>query len=321
MADNTGRYITYAELLAELAAASSPKVTKSGLTLSSKTVDPGGDIYNFVATGGGPAPLIGDVVEQAGFADVIIAILTTPDRLQIFKTGAENVIANGPANLLHSDEIPLARGNSIIDQKMEFIDQWTGQFFNKRTGVFEMQGSNAHMMHFNVPIIEITKLLINDTDIELFEGDDKDFEAFKGRTQPQDDRRNPKIRLNLNNDSIFSGVFTNRVFLKNTRSTIEGSFGFLEPDGNTPSLIKRATALLVFESINQPSATVGLTPSVGTLRRVKVDLHEKEFFEDRGINRGFQATDNKEVNNILAMYKRPILVATTFKTLRNINSE
>jgi len=318
--DNTGNYIEYADLLLELSIAGNPKVKKSSITLSSKTIDVSGDIYNFVVAGADPVPLVGDVISQAGFPDCIIEILASPDRLRIVKTGAENPIANGTANLLHSDDIPKATGNKLILEAMELIDRHTGRFFNKRTGVFKVEGNNSHMMHFDVPIIEITKLIINDTSTELLEGEDKDFEAFKGRAQPQDDRWNPKIKINIRTDSIFSGVFTNRVFLKDTRTEITGSFGFLEPDGSTPILVQKATKLIAFDLIAKLGSTKAAGTSAGTLRRVKVDLHEKEFFEDRGINRGFQATGNKEVNNILAIYKRPFLVSGSFKILRDIDN-
>jgi len=315
MADNTGRYVRYAEIMADLSAAGDSKVTTTDLTLSSKLVDSGGDIYEYTPTT--PLPAIGDVLTQAGSSDEIIAVLTAPDRIQIARTGAANPIVNGVAKLVQSTELSKASVEALIDTQMEFIDQWTGQFFNKRTGVFLLEGNNNYLMHFNVPIIEITKLLINETKEELFEGDDLDFLAFKGRAQPQDDRRNPKIRLNRNNDNIFTGAVTNRFFLKNSTTEITGSFGFLEPNGSTPALIQRATKLLVFGQLQAP-AVAGISPSLGGLRRVKVDLHEKEFFEDRGINRGFQATPNKEVNNILGIYKRPIIVKTTFRELRSI---
>ena len=155
--DNTGPYLTYGELLTELAFASSTKVRKSTLTLSNKTIDSGGDIYEFTVGSGDPSPLVGDVIEQAGFSDCIVEILSSPDRIRIGKTGAENLIANGPASLLHSDVIPKYRADQLIKKAMTTIDRDTGQFFNRRSGTFLIEGNNSPILHFSVPIIEIRK--------------------------------------------------------------------------------------------------------------------------------------------------------------------
>jgi hypothetical protein len=94
--DNIGPYITYGELLLELARGKSSKVKVSAITLANKTIDVLGDLYDFTVASGDPAPKIGDVIEQAGYADCIKEILTTPDRIRLHKTGAENQIQNGP---------------------------------------------------------------------------------------------------------------------------------------------------------------------------------------------------------------------------------
>lgn len=317
--DNMGLYITYGELLSELTFANSTKVTKSSLTLSNKTVDPGGDIYEFTVGSGDPSPLVGDVVEQAGFVDCIIEILTSPNRIRIERTGAENLLANGPVNLLHSESIPKYRGEQLIKQAMDTVDRDTRQFFNKRTGVFKIEGNNSHILHFPVPIIEIRKLLINSTDLELIEGRDNDFEVFKGRSLPQDDRWNPKIKLNIRSDSIFSGLrSTSQVFLKNTRTEIEGDFGFLDPDGSTPSEIKEATLSLVVDKVEKPPATSTSTASpTGTLKRIKVDLHEQEFFEPSQPKQeqSSQVSSNERYNIIVAKYQGPRVVSGSFKEI------
>lgn len=314
--DNTGLYLTYAELLLELQNSGSTKVVKSDITLSNKAVDSGGDLYEFTVPSGAPSPAVGDVVLQAGFTDCIVEILTTPDRIRIVNTGAENPIQNGPANLLHSDEIPKKRGESLIQLAMAKVDRDTGQFFNKRAGVFQLEGNNSPVLFFNVPIIEIRQLKINSTDQILNEGRDNDFLALKGRAQPQDDRWNPRIKLNTRTDNIFSGVFTNRIFLKDTFTEIDGDFGFLEPDGSTPALIKRAIQFLVIDEIENPITSSAANPSTGSLKRLKIDLHEQEFFEPKDQGQAFGASANDEYNRIVAQYKRPLLVGGSFREAR-----
>jgi hypothetical protein len=71
MADNTGNYIDYSDVIAELYFSNSSKVSSSDLTLSNKAVDPGGDKYDFA---GSPAPEVGDVLIRNGYHDEIIDI-------------------------------------------------------------------------------------------------------------------------------------------------------------------------------------------------------------------------------------------------------
>ena len=315
--DNTGPYISYAELLAELSFGGSTKVSKSNITLSNKTVDGGGDFFDFTVASGDPTPQVGDVILQAGIADCILEVLTTPDRIRVQKTSTDNMIANGPASILRSESVPKYRGETFIKRAMDTIDRDTRQFFNKRSGAYRIEGNNSPIMFFPVPIISINKLLINSTDLELIAGRDQDFEVFNGRELPQDDRWNPKIKINLRSDSIFSGLrSTAKVFLRNTRTEIEGEFGFLEPDGSTPSEIKEATLIKVVDMIEMPVAKTAASTPTGALKRIKVDLHEQEFFEPSSQEQTFQASPNERYNNIIAKYRSTHLIGGSFREVR-----
>ncbi len=314
--DNAGPYITYSELLLELAAGKSAKVKVSAISLSNKTTDIAGDLYEYSVASGDPAPKVGDVIAQAGFVECIKELLTTPNRLRVQNTGLLNQIQNGPAQLLHSDDVPKSRGEALVRLSMARVDRETGQFFNKRSGIFQFEGNNSPILFLNVPIIEIRSLKINSTEQELIEGKLNDFLALKGRTEPQDDRWNPRIKLNTRTDNIFSGAFTNRVFLKDTFTEIDGDFGFLEADGSTPLLIKEATLIDVIDSVENPEAQAAGEPTTGSLKRLKVDLHEQEFFEPKGQSQVFQASTNERFNRIMSQYRRPILIGGSFREIR-----
>jgi len=215
---------------------------------------------------------------------------------------------------LRSESIPKFRGESMIENAMSFIDEQTGQFFNKRSGVFEIEGSNTPLMLLCVPIIEIQELLINGTDTALVEGANNDFVAFKGRQRPQDDRRNPRIKLNMGTGSsgIFDGTYSTGMLAKGTLTKITGSFGFLEPDGSTPKAIQKATTMLVARDINKSIAGTGSSSSSGSgpIKRIKVDLHEKEFFEDKSAtSKGSVSSGIPQVDQTIAKYKAPILIS------------
>lgn len=314
MADNTGQYLTYGQLLLEMYLAGNTKVVAADITLSNKAVEVAGDTYEYVTAG---TLNIGDVLTQAGEVDCIIEMLTAPNRIRVEKTGAENLIVNGPAKFLHAETIPKAKGNQLIQSAMVLIDESTGSYFNKRTGEFALQGRNTNIMHFPVPIIEITELKINSSDTVLTEGEDFDFVAFKGRTNPRDDRKNPKIILNLGRgrSDIYSGSIISRKFLKNALTHFTGSFGYLEPDGSTPLLIQRATAILVMKDINEPiGSSLSATAGTGPLKRLKVDLHEQEFFEASDNKESVKSTasGDAEVDRIMALYRTPIRVGGSF---------
>ena len=312
--DNTGPYITYDELIVELFLADSTLVTSADTTLSVKTPDPAGDVFTFA----GGSPVVGDVIFQAGESAFIIEF-PTGSTIKLSKAEALNPIVNGPAKVLHSEKIPKAKGESIIQTAMDFFDLKTGQFFNKRTGVFEIEGNNSSTMLFGVPIIEVTKLLINGTDIELIEGADEDFFAFKGRLKPADNRRNPRIKLNIaeGTDDLFRRAFFGREFQRGTITEITGSFGFLEPDGSTPTNVKKAILMLASIEINTPVTSSIVGGGAGPLKRVRVDLHEKEFFEIKSATTAGSRSGNPEVDRIIMEYKRPMGIGGSFKRSEN----
>lgn len=315
--DNTGNYISYEYLISELwLSESSVKqfISESDIALSNKVVDAAGDVYEY----SGASPVIGDVLYQGGYTAQVVAILSGPNRIQINKTDTENNIAVGTAKLLHSDKLNPVRMDRQIEQAMAFIDRQTGQFFNKRQGEFYIEGNNSHVLFFNVPIIEIDEIDLNYDGLILEPGDKNDYIVFNGRQQPNDDRWNPRVELTRSRLSIFSGPYDRPFFWDERRTKITGSFGFLEPDGSTPSLIQKACLLVILDNL-QTDISEQAKPTQGGLRRVKVDLHEKEFFEIRSMNRGFQPTKNEEVNKILAYYKSPIGIASSHKFVRFTN--
>ena len=308
--DNIGPYLKYDEFITELKLSGSNVVIKiRDITLGGKTADPGGAIFTYTVTS--DIVKVGDVINQLGRSAIVVTVLTGPNRIQLedISDGTTDVV-NGDAEILRADSIPRFRGEEIILTAMDLIDEHTGQFFNKRSGVFQLEGANHPTMWFPVPIIDITELLINSTDLTLKEGEDFDFFAFKGRSEPQDDRRNPRIKLNVGRgrDSIFTGSITNRIFAKDTLSTFTGSFGFLQLDGSTPSLITRATLILSAKEINQSSVSSDLTSGTGPVRRRKVDLHEKEFFENKGSTARGSQTGIPEVDRIITKFHTPIRV-------------
>lgn len=310
MSDNTGNYVEFEELIAELHEDGNQKIISADTVLSAKAVDVGGDIYTF--TGG--TPQLNDVVYQGGELGLVIAF-PSGSTIRVRKTGAANTVVNGPAKFVRSSQLTKRRATALITGYMQFVDRATRNFFNKRPGIFSLEGDNGPTMWLPVPIIAIDKIVINSTTTELFEGEGRDFIAFMGRTAPADDRKNPMIKLGMGRgrDSIFNSAVSNRIFARGTMTQLHGSFGYLEADGTTPERIKYAMKLLIFKEMNKPSSTLGSSGQVsaGPLRRIKVDLHEKEFFASPAAESDKKAVLSgiMEVDTILAQYKSPLLVS------------
>jgi hypothetical protein len=105
---------------------------------------------------------------------------------------------------------------------------------------------------------------------------------------------------------------------------VKGTFGYVEDDGTTPKLIKRATCMLVIEKLTNPlyydpSAGVPSVPQpppiVGALLEERTDDHRRKYAQAGGDIAprrpglsGF--TQNQEILDIVRMHRAPIGLAT-----------
>ena len=308
MVDNVNEYVTYKELLDRLYP--STYVSYKGvLTLSNKSTN----TFEYVST---LAPLeVGDIVCQGIYANTIITIGASPDTI-VLDDGTN--ISNGTAYVYRSTEtvedLDMHRASA-----MQTIDLYTGQWFNKRTfegaSAIRLEGNNTHMMHFSIPIIEVTSLTMNDEDEAV---DSESYNVFNSRAIP-DDRRNPRIKMisrtndiYRNNRGVRSGTFH-----KLRMQVIEGSFGFLEIDGSTPIGIKWATARLVMNILTTDLEST--SSSSGRVKKEKVDMHEVEFFDDNVAKvQSGDMTGDEEVDRIIKMYKSPFAITGSDPLYRSI---
>ena len=120
----------------------------------------------------------------------------------------------------------------------EFIDRYTGLFFNLQERTLVLDGSGIYREYLPIPVVELSSVSINDMEQDL------DSIIIYNRVIP-DDRVNPKIEFKKYDDgNIFTGS-SQGVFTKGQLNVVvSGSFGFLE-NGLTPREIKKATLLLV----------------------------------------------------------------------------
>lgn len=209
-----------------------------------------------------------------------------------------------------------AEVDAAIKINQQFIERATRQWFYSRPLTLQLDGNSSDTLHLPVPIVSLDSLTINDNDTVL---DAEFYRVYDSKDLP-DDRWNPRIKLRRGNVDLFQDPFrTDRplIFRKGRQNqTLVGNFGFVESDGSTPELIKRALLVLVIEKLTNPpfgSPTPG-APSgpTGSILRETTDGHTVQYtFVKFGDTRaGWSGyTMNREVHTILNIYKAPIGVA------------
>jgi len=221
------------------------------------------------------------------------------------------------AGLTDGTKYPDADVMAAIETWQAFIDRATRQWFAPRVYTAELDGTDSDALHLGVPIISIEYLQINNSGVDLSAEYYKVYSAIGYR----DDRRNPRIKLTAENarPSIYNAGSTSRIFRKGRQNQIvKGVFGFVEADGSTPLLIKRALTKLVVEKLTQP--IYGADPAdappivVGALLEESTDGHSRKWGyaggETAKSKPGLSGiTNDPEILNIIKLYRAPIGIA------------
>ncbi len=209
-----------------------------------------------------------------------------------------------------------------LDLWQALLERTTRQWFEPRVLLLQFDGTDSDTLHFGVPIIDIEFIKLNDSKADL---DPSQFRVYSGRSFP-DDRRNPRIKLRSLSD--FPDIFTAPIISRDLKfrkgrqnQQIKGTFGFVEDDGSTPALIKRALCKLVIEKlvnpIPVPGATLTPVPPIiaGVLVEEWTDGHKRKYNNtfataERRPNVWQGITIDPEITAIIKMYRAPIGIAT-----------
>ncbi len=217
-----------------------------------------------------------------------------------------------------SDEALLA---AIITWQ-QAIDRITRQWFVPRALTLNLDGTDSDVLHFPVPIISVESMNINSQPDALEVGL---YRVYNNRTEFQDDRRNPRIQLigdyqdqNFFSRPIVAGSARMKFLKGRQNQNVVGVFGYVEADGSTPLLIKRALVKLVAEKIARPIVSSGaaIPPIVsGVVLEEETDNHRIRYAEPGGgtapgKNSISGLTSDPEVRDILRFYKAPLAMAT-----------
>jgi hypothetical protein len=202
---------------------------------------------------------------------------------------------------------------SAIAQWSQFMDRACRQWFEPRYIDEKIDGSGARTLWLMAPIIGIDELYMNaDWDNAV---DPEWYEVYNNLGEGlRDDRRNPRIGLSdtAAGASIFTAISRRDVFIEGKKNQrVKGTFGFVEPDGSTPEMIKRATLKMVTKQL---SASDPLNPSpgpAGPLVSETTDGHTIRYASMVGGRKigTIGITGDAEVEGIIQLYRAPRAMA------------
>lgn len=222
--------------------------------------------------------------------------------------------------------IPMASDATVqaaIDTWQQFIERVCRQWFYPLELVLSLDGTDSDAIHFGVPAISISELRLNGDSVAL---NPSYYRVYSNNSAYPADRQNPRIKLI---DSGQRGIYTapmkdGRLQFRFGRQNqyIKGMFGYVEADGSTPLLIKRALTKLVVEKLSTPVFVDPMNPPVvqpplvtGVILEEWTDGHKIKYAQAGGeLNPRAPGlagiTNDPEVLGILRLYKAPIGVAT-----------
>ena len=210
------------------------------------------------------------------------------------------------------------RINARIAKWEYIVDRLTRNYFAVlEPGELTFDGNNSRILHFNIPLIEVTSMKINDEDVEL---DTDEYTAYTGMTPIQDDRYNPKIALRgTNKDSIFRK--TRAMFIKGLDQKVTGKWGFVEPDPDNPGSYKPpeaikavVTRLVILDLEGYFDQATGSGSGIGggvvsPLRRERTDDHEVEYMKTTDVRLTW-AMLPKDIYDMMMLYRCPLLITS-----------
>lgn len=226
------------------------------------------------------------------------------------------------AGLSDETKWPDSKLMSSISLWQQIVERACRQWFDPRVHTESLDGNDSDAIHLPIPIISIESMYINDSPTVLEEEYYKVYSSFGIK----DDRRNPRIKLvNYNpQHSIYRDYgscwdYTSRLKFRRGRQnqTVNGVFGFVEPDMSTPLPIKHALTKLVIEKL---TSEYGADPSdappiiTGPVIVEQTDGHLLRFaFAGGEIARRRPGlvgiTQDQEILDIFRLYRAPIGIA------------
>jgi hypothetical protein len=195
----------------------------------------------------------------------------------------------------------------LIEVWQKYIERQTRNWFLKKSMTWYMDGNGTTLLQMSVPIITVSELTINDVVISS-----DDYKIYNGRGETgRDDRKNPRIKIVTGDTNIFNGTGQVRSSItlfevgeKNIKVT--GEFGYVETDDSVPAPIQYALKKLVVRRCDPMVSSIG-GPAGPTIEE-ETDRHRRKWADPISGSKAWSMTGDPEVDQILAMYKAPLMM-------------
>lgn len=207
--------------------------------------------------------------------------------------------------------------SGLIDLAAEYIENFTGRWFEPRTRTFKLDGRGHAALFLHHPIISITSVTIeltpgtvNPLDVDLTDLSIYNRHVREGLTDP-DDRDHPKIEFFRSHEDIVraSPGSAFLVFPEGRQNvTVEGVFGYTDydpsnPQGKTPPLIAEVAKRMVIRLL--PLKVRQSLHGSGSIWKMVTRDQRIEFGEPTRLAIQGAFTGDPEIDQILARYRRP----------------
>jgi hypothetical protein len=213
---------------------------------------------------------------------------------------------------------------SLIKRCQQYIERETRQLFRPFHTTLTIDGNQSDTLFFGMPIIGIESIKINGSTDALDQDTYKVYNSPVTETSamgwlPEDRRHNPMIRMadsGHGESPIYWGQGGGQFFMPgkfaagHQNQVVKGVFGYLEPDGSTPELIKYAMLRLVYA--NTPRLEVGAnmsTSPMGPIQHETTDRHSITYGYNPKVVSSSALSTSAEVQEILRKYRAPIGIA------------
>lgn len=210
-----------------------------------------------------------------------------------------------------------------IDKWEKLVEELTGNLFIATSpGELRFDGNNSPTLFFNIPLIAVTSLKINGSDVAA---DSDYYIVHNGITKIKDDRKNPRLELAGGGSSIFDPV-SGLKFSRGMSQLLTASWGYLESDGvggtRCPLLITEAVVALViydFESYwRQYSTEQGARAPAGPVKSERTDGHAVTYAGYDGLRLRWSMLP-RDIAEVLSMFRAaPTIEAPTFRVTEEV---
>lgn len=221
-------------------------------------------------------------------------------------------------DVIPETDLPDGRLEQLIELAQSYIERATRNLFRPVYMELVQNGGHHEAIFLQYPVIGIDEVYANNSSAPLsartYAVAYERVDQLHRFNPPNDRRRNPWIRFRGGTSTIFDSPplsrWQSQFFRGANNQIIRGVFGFLESDGSCPRLITEAMLRLV--SLNTPKISPGSAGNAlaGPISSETVDRHSISYSVSKSAqaNTKWALAGSKEVEEILAMYKAPLVV-------------